>query len=291
MNNYENAVEKFRLTYDNPKNFKTYDIEENSLIQTYLNGKLCPHCKSRHVVSNGNYKGRKKYKCKECKKNFNDLTGTPFGGIHKLDKMKKYIDCMIKGKSIRESGKEVSIAVSTSFKWRHKVLSKIDKLQNIKLKEVVEVEEVKTKYSAKGQRKKIPKSKKNSIISMIFSCDESLKVQSNKIVNSHKLDNPILKRYRQPSERQHLLLCSSKAIFKELKSTAKNVHLLNPKSMQHNNISNLIIKWNNWMQRFHGVATDYLHNYLHWFDFLQNARNKPNISNTLISIVMHHQRI
>jgi transposase-like protein len=121
--NYKIALEKYVKQLDNPKFSEIYDIEENSLVQTYLNGRLCPHCKSRHVVSNGNYKGRKKYKCKDCGKNFNDLTKTPFSGIHKLDKMKIYIDCMIKGYSIKRSAAQTGIAESTAFEWRHKILS------------------------------------------------------------------------------------------------------------------------------------------------------------------------
>ena len=33
---------------------------------------LCPHCLSADIFGHGDYKGRKRYKCKECKKTFND---------------------------------------------------------------------------------------------------------------------------------------------------------------------------------------------------------------------------
>jgi len=42
---------------------------------------LCPHCLSADIFGHGSYKGRKRYKCKQCKKTFNDFTGTAISGI------------------------------------------------------------------------------------------------------------------------------------------------------------------------------------------------------------------
>jgi transposase-like protein len=44
---------------------------------------LCPHCKSNDIYGHGVYKGRKRFKCKDCKKTFNDYTGTAISGIKK----------------------------------------------------------------------------------------------------------------------------------------------------------------------------------------------------------------
>src|SRR5450759_3906461 len=37
---------------------------------------LCPHCNSNDIYGHGGYRGRKRYKCKACKRTFNDFTGT-----------------------------------------------------------------------------------------------------------------------------------------------------------------------------------------------------------------------
>ena len=74
----------------NQHNTKIADISSYSLQQTYINSRECPHCGSHHVLSNGNYKGRKRYLCKECGKSYNDLTKTPFSGIHDLNKILEY---------------------------------------------------------------------------------------------------------------------------------------------------------------------------------------------------------
>ena len=38
----------------------------------------CPCCHGKNVKKNGKYKYRQLYKCKDCNKKFNELTGTPF---------------------------------------------------------------------------------------------------------------------------------------------------------------------------------------------------------------------
>ena len=42
---------------------------------------LCPYCLSAEIFEHGTYKGRKRYKCKQYKKTFNDFTGTAISGI------------------------------------------------------------------------------------------------------------------------------------------------------------------------------------------------------------------
>jgi transposase-like protein len=281
------AIKKFQNRNKNPKYSETYDIEESSLIQTYINGKYCPHCKSRNVVSNGNYKGRKKYKCKECGKNFNNLTGTPFSGIHNLDKMGKYIGCMIEGKTIRKSAKDVSIAPSTSFNWRHRLLNMIEKLPGVKMKEVVELEEVKVTFSAKGRTTKISDEEKKLEVSVIFASDRTGKIDSNKKVETDESENKILQRFMSKSELKHLLICPNKKVFRTLVRTNPNVKIIKADSDKNKNVKATIPEWINWMQRFHGVATKYLGNYLHWFDYITNCDRKSNKINSMINFLFH----
>jgi transposase-like protein len=281
------AIEKFQNRKNDPKNYKTYDIEESALIQTYINGRHCPHCKSRNVVSNGNYKGRKKYKCKECGKNFNNLTKTPFSGIHNLDKMGKYIGCMIEGKTIRDSAKDVSIATSTSFNWRHRLLGIIENLPGVKMKEVVEMEEVKVKFSTKGRKKQITAEEKKLKVSVIFASDRTGKIDSNKNVETDESENKILQRFMSESEPEHLLFCPDKKVFRTLIRTNPNVRTIKTSSDKNKNVKATIPEWTNWMQRFHGVATKYLSNYLHWFDYITNCDRKDNKINSMINFLFH----
>jgi len=44
----------------------------------------CPHCCNTDIYGHGTYRGRSRYKCKSCKKTFNDNTGTAIDGIKKV---------------------------------------------------------------------------------------------------------------------------------------------------------------------------------------------------------------
>jgi len=43
----------------------------------WVNGTYCPHCKGEKVIGHGSYgEYLHRYKCKDCKRTFNDKTGT-----------------------------------------------------------------------------------------------------------------------------------------------------------------------------------------------------------------------
>lgn len=83
----------------------------------------CPFCHSKEVVGNGIYKLRKRYRCKNCKKSYNDLTGTAFSHVRDKKKFNLYSEKLLMGKSIRQLAKEVNISPNTSFQWRRKILT------------------------------------------------------------------------------------------------------------------------------------------------------------------------
>jgi len=48
-------------------------------------GTKCPYCQTYHIIKRGHDEtqpARKKYECKDCRKRFDDLTGTVFAGHH-----------------------------------------------------------------------------------------------------------------------------------------------------------------------------------------------------------------
>jgi ribosomal protein L37AE/L43A len=65
-------------------------------------GIVCPHCESEQVRRHGVYRDRQRYRCRDCRKSFNDATGTPLAGTHLANKWMDYIECMVEGKSLRE---------------------------------------------------------------------------------------------------------------------------------------------------------------------------------------------
>src|SRR4030067_1676 len=59
---------------------KTASIEV--IERTILARSDCPCCGAQRVVKNGSAHGLQRFKCRDCGKTFNVLTGTPLAGLH-----------------------------------------------------------------------------------------------------------------------------------------------------------------------------------------------------------------
>ena len=90
-----------------------------------LNNKqgVCPHCGHPEYVKYGIDKGAQRYKCKSCKRNFTEYTGTWMAGIHKKNKIDDFKKLVMKEKSLDTIKTELSINKKTAFDWRHKMLN------------------------------------------------------------------------------------------------------------------------------------------------------------------------
>lgn len=100
-------------------------------------GYTCVHCGSKQVVRFGTYKvklglkeiERQRYRCKDCRKTFTDVTATPLYRTHKPDKWLDFIKCMLEGYSLRKSADIIGdIHFVTLFYWRHKLLSALKQM-------------------------------------------------------------------------------------------------------------------------------------------------------------------
>src|SRR4051812_29897012 len=78
----------------------------------------CAHCDSAHVIGHGRYKQRQRYKCKDCGRTFNDFTNTPLHRTHHPHKWIKFLECMLKGYSLRRCAVRVGLSWVTLFYWR-----------------------------------------------------------------------------------------------------------------------------------------------------------------------------
>jgi len=263
----------------------TNNISSFSLYQTYINSRECPHCGSHQVVSKGNYKKRKRYLCRDCGKSYNDLTKTPFSGIHNLNKISKYLNSMLSGDSIRKAADLAEVSVATSFNWRHKLLNVLNDLPSPNMKNVKEVMELKLNYSHKGQKKKVSKSMMKSKVSAMFMCDRTGKLDSDSILYSNRDYNPLINRIAlQSNEHTEIILephtkkvdvPGIPSIKSTISSNYKNSELISQK----------VESWQSWMKRFKGVATKYLRNYMHWYDFLDNSQLKPDKMDSLMQLL------
>ena len=283
-NDYLNFIS---FTKNYPQNPETLKIPYCSVNQTYINSRECPYCHSHHIVSKGNYKSRKRYLCRDCGKSYNDLTKTPFSGIHNLDKIQKYLDCMINGDSIRKAADTVEISLTTSFNWRHKLLNGLNNLPSPRMRNVKEILEVKLPYSHKGQRTKLTKTKTNSKSSAIFVCDRTGKLDSDSIEYKNRENNPVISRVNKYTTPHTFFMDTLHITKSKLFELSPNISTLTQTKYENSDLVLAITTdWNSWMQRFRGVSTKYLHNYLHWFDFLANVISQDDKNLELIKLLL-----
>lgn len=130
----------------------------------FSRGLHCPHCCDARTSSPadsrppsiqrwGTFSGRQRYRCGACRRTFSDLTATPAAYAKKLALWPAYSRCMAQGWSVRRSAARVKIHPSTAFRWRHALL---DRLRVVDAERVsggwVELSTLRMPYSEKGQR-------------------------------------------------------------------------------------------------------------------------------------------
>lgn len=255
----------------------------------------CPHCKGEDVVGHGNYQGRKRYKCKSCRKTFNDLTGTSVSCIHKKEEWNSYLKCIANNLTLREAAKQVGVSYRTSFMWRHKIIGAFKDVGCTKLEGIIEGDETFFLYSEKGNkaieerkpRKRGGKASKAGIndehVAVIVSTDRNkqpiIEVAGRGRITSNQIDACLGMWIGEKAS----VLCSDS--HRSYESFAKNKQLrhvkINASKGQHvkdkvyhiqntNNIHHLL---KDWTKQFNGVASGYLQNYMNWFRISRIAGN------------------
>ena len=246
----------------------------------------CPHCGYPKYVKLGFDKGAQRYKCKSCRRNFTEYTGTWMAGIHKKDKIDEYMKLMLEEKSLDKIKEELKINKKTAFDWRHKILSSLDETEKDSFTGITESDETFMLFSEKGKkslarkgRKRGTKAKKrgisNELVSVIVTADRTgqhelsvatlgriKKTDIEKSIGSRICDKTVLCSDSHVSYKGFALDNSLEhhAIRVDLKQYVKDglYHV------QHvNSLHNKLKKWLN--EQFWGVSTKYLQQYLNWF--------------------------
>lgn len=117
----------------------------------------CPHCGGEHVVRNGAAHGLQRYKCRDCRKTFNALTGTPLARLRMKDKWLGQTAALRDGVTIKRAAEALGVARSTAFRWRHRFLALPKTIQAKTLVGIAETDETYFLLSFKGQRKGLPR--------------------------------------------------------------------------------------------------------------------------------------
>ena len=270
------------------------DLENtiNKIRESRFNeGLVCPHCHNDDIIKHGKTNKQQRYRCKSCERTFTDFTGTPIEQIMKKKEFFHSLQCMLEGKSLPETAKEIGVSIPTAFDWRHKVLSALKSKKNDKLAGVVEVDDTYFLHSEKGNpnlkrkpRKRGGKAKKRGIsneqvcvivgldrngnsISKIACHGRPSAVDVNNVLRMNEDGeiilctdkHPSLGKYSNMNNFKHVELNLSKDI-----RVIKNIYHIQTVNGYHSRLKE-------WLRRFKGVATKYLDNYLSWFDFVDRA--------------------
>jgi len=273
--------------------------------------KKCPRCGSTHIILNGKRKGVQYYLCKKCQKNFNEFTGTTISYVKKKDFLKPFIHSMLSGDSLYICSKRHHIAIQTAFNWRHKIIAAFKEYSKKHYGGITEMITIQKRFSRKGQgakSKKIgrkgkitdPASNKKAesiekgeyqpiclvainerksrfeikLIQQGAIEMEMLSEQLDKKLNNVKKlcinENSILKKYAGNKRISYFVYREGKRV----KGRNKYYHT--------ENVENRYIKMNRFLERFHGVSSSYLQNYLYWYMMVDLIMYKIDFSSEMV---------
>ena len=204
---------------------------------------------------------------------------------------------MIEGYSLRKSTELVgNVTHVTMFYWRHKLLSSLKQMEISNFDGIVEMDETYFLYSEKGQRKIIDRkprkrggsAKKRGIsneqVCVLVARDREKMTFSQTLELGRLTNEQLDKAIGHKLSNENVLCTHSWRAFKtyaaekgmdiyQFKSDSK----VRTKGLYHiQNVNNYHRKLKRWIQRFNGVATKYLNNYLAWFQVLESIQHQRN---------------
>ena len=82
----------------------------------------CAHCGGDRVGGWGRSHGLRRWRCGDCRRTFNALTGTTLARLRKKALWLAFAETLSDGLSVRKAAECCGVAPSTSFRWRHRFL-------------------------------------------------------------------------------------------------------------------------------------------------------------------------
>ena len=257
--------------------------EVTSLIEArFATQVLCPHCQSGNVGSWGRACGLKRYRCRECRKSFNALTGTPLARLRKRGAWKTYAQAIADSVSVRKAARRTGVSVPTAFRWRHRFLSLAKDAKAKTVSGIVEADETFFRKSFKGARKLSRAPRKRGGASKRGMSDEQVPVlvlrsrsgatsdavlESLKVAEIYRVLTPVVAR-----DKDTVLVSDGARAYASFAAEAGIGHVRlagirgeRRRGVFHiQNVNAYHGRLKTWISRFNGVATKYLPNYLGW---------------------------
>ncbi len=253
----------------------------------------CPHCGLRNVRAWGNAAGKPRYRCADCRKTFNPMTGTPLSGLHYRDRWHTQAQAMLDGVTVEQAAKRCGVDYTTAFRWRHRFLAALNLDKPQMLSGIVEADETFVLESFKGRRSALgrPPRKRGGKASKRGLSSEQIPIIVARDRSGATIDAvlPCLGAASMAAALGHVVsrgadFCcdGGMGITAFARRARVKLHVLPaPGSPQPgapefhiNNVNAYHSRLKEWMRRFHGVATDNLPNYLSWRRTMEALANK-----------------
>ena len=262
--------------------------------ETFSRGLVCPHCGSVHCVKNGSVRGRRRFVCRDCGRSFgpNHRSVLMFSNLPPK-KWRKYIECMVNGKTLEASAEIVGVCLKTSFYMRHKILDALASVERDTVGGAIEMDETLVAESFKGNHKKsgfkMPRKarKRGHQVKMRGVSREQVCIgtaldRNDKLIlgmTGHgRVSYAQLERLFEGHVREGSTIWTDGGGYKKLAKKLKAHHEVLPSGVHAKGevnlarINSLHSRFKTWLDRFHGVSTKHLGNYLAWFAWLEGAK-------------------
>lgn len=263
-------------------------VDDEEKIVTILNQLAvtrweCPHCSSKNIKRWGVKDGLRRFRCYDCGKTYNSLTGTPLSRLRKKDKWIKMASAIDNGLSIKKTAEFCGISIATAFLWRHRFLASIRTMVAEKPDGIVEADESYVLESFKGQRHGMPRRprKRGGKAHKRGTSKEQIPVLIARDRNGNIVDGVLSGHsYRdiasvlagKISDSGVLCIDGGNPLFRFAESQSIEVRMIDPAKHVHEKDRHLHIqnvnayhsRFKSWLRNFKGVATKYLGNYVGW---------------------------
>jgi transposase-like protein len=256
--------------------------------------KTCPGCSGSHLYRWGKSAGLQRFRCRDCGKTFNVLSGTALARLQHKERWLTYSKTLIEGTSVRKAATRCGIDKTTSFRWRHRFLRAQANEKARPLHGIVEADETFFRESCKGQRQLARKARKRGQparqpgtgaekIPVLLLRDRHGQTADFRLAGTSTADiEPVL----QSMIPADTILCSDGAASYRLASQRLGI-AHRPVNISAGirvvggvyhiqNVNAYTSRLKDWMRRFHGIATKYLKSYLGWRRWLERTAHNQS---------------
>jgi transposase-like protein len=262
-----------------------------ALIEHATAGRPCPHCGCARKHRCGQASGLQRFRCLDCRRSHNGLTGTPLARLRKKEHWLPYLRCVLESRTVRDAARIVNVHRTTSFRWRHRFVPGAMRNRPTMLSAIVEADETYRLESQKGSRNLTrPPRKRGGVakrrgINREHDCLLVARDRSDQTLDFHTGRGQVtvaqLHRCLKPVLSEDVLLISDGAIaYRHFAAQAGITHeAVNVKAgvrargaIHIQNVNSWHSRFKSWLVRFRGVASRYLINYSGWQRVLDARR-------------------